>query len=60
MRKIVSATVAFAFATALAGPAFAGCFGETHTATAQTTPPVVAQTTIPTPPTTPPADQPNG
>ena len=60
MRRLVSATAVFAFATALAGPAMAGCFGDTHTATAQTTPPVVAQTTIPTVPTTPPADQPNG
>lgn len=62
MRKIVTGAVAFAFASALALPALAGgnC-GYGHEQTAQTTPPVVAQSTVPVLTTTPPpADEPKG
>ncbi len=59
MRRIVTAAVAFAFASALAAPALAGggC-GYGHEQTAQTTPPVVAQTSAPVLPITPPAEEP--
>lgn len=62
MRKIVTGAVAFAFASALAAPALAGggCGYGGHEQTAQTTPPVVAQTTAPVLPTAPPAEEPKG
>ena len=61
MRKIVTGAVVVAFASALAAPALAGggC-GFGHSQTAQTTPPVVAQTTTPILPIAPPAEKPNG
>ena len=61
MHKIVTGAVAFAFASALTAPALAGdgC-GYGHEQTAQTTPPVVAQTTSPVAPITPPAAEPAG
>ncbi len=59
MARIVIGAVAFAFASALAAPALAGggC-GYGHEQTAQTTPPVVAQTAAPVLPVTPPAEDP--
>lgn len=63
MRKIVTGAVAFAFASALAAPAMAGgnCNYGGHDETAQTTPPVVAQTTVPVLTITPPpAEEPKG
>ena len=57
MSRIVTGAVAFAFATALAASASACPFGG-HDQTAQTDPPVVAQTTAPVLPITPPAEEP--
>ena len=59
MPRIVTGAVAFAFVSALAMPALAGggC-GFGHERTAQTSPPVVAQTTAPVVPITPPAEEP--
>ena len=56
MRRLVTGTVAFAFAMAFAAGASACPFGSHETA--QTTPPVVAQTTAPVLPLVPPADEP--
>lgn len=58
MRKIVTGAVALAFASALAAPALACPWS--HDQTAQTTPPVLAETTVPILPIAPPADEPTG
>ena len=57
MRRIVTGAVAFAFASVIAASASACPWGS-HERTAQTTPPVVAQTTAPVLPITPPAEEP--
>ncbi len=59
MRRIVTGAVAFAFASAIAATASACPFGHMEQ-TAQTNPPVVAQTTAPVLPITPPAEEPKG
>lgn len=62
MRKTISGTAALVFMSAIAAPALAGggCGGFAHTETAQTTPPVIAQTAAPVTPVAPTAEQPSG